>query len=96
MKIGPAPVPAAAWQDSPAKLRARQGLFTAASLRPGDTFRGSLPTRSRDELGAVHSDPATEMIVVKLASPPVAADAHIYGVSLSAYQAIADPLVQRE
>jgi hypothetical protein len=52
--------------------------------------------RSRDYPEGAYGNPATEMIGVKLASPPVAADAYIDGVSLSAYQAIADPLVQRE
>tara|TARA_A100001391_G_scaffold175195_2_gene137957 strand:+ start:232 stop:393 length:162 start_codon:yes stop_codon:yes gene_type:complete len=52
--------------------------------------------RSQDYPEGAYGDPAMEMVIVKLASPPLAADAHIDGVSLPAYQAIADHLVQRE
>lgn len=44
----------------------------------------------------IYIDPAAEMVIVRLASHPMAANANIDGVSLPAYQAIADHLMQSE
>ncbi|MGJ8536103.1 MAG: serine hydrolase domain-containing protein [Parasphingopyxis sp.] len=43
----------------------------------------------------IYIDPAAEMVIVRLASHPMAANAHIDPVSLPAYQAIADHLARQ-
>jgi hypothetical protein len=44
----------------------------------------------------IHVDPAAKMVVVRFASNPVAANEPFDGISLPAYQAIADRLMAKQ